>query len=80
LAFCCFCSWRAASGPYGLLFSCFVPFALEVPPLHRFTLFGLRLTDKVAAAPFLVSPMPGCGPHGCKKLLSDVKCVAWNYQ
>ena len=39
--------WRHASGPYGLLFSCFVPFALEVPPLHRFQLLGLRLTDKV---------------------------------
>lgn len=42
------CRWRLPSGPYGLLFSCFVPFALEVPPLHRFQLFGLRLTDKAS--------------------------------
>ena len=35
------------SGPYGLIFANFVTFALTVPPLQRFTLFGRQLTDKV---------------------------------
>ncbi len=43
----CVSRWHHASGPYGFLFSCFVPFALDVPPLHRFQVFGVRLTDKV---------------------------------
>ena len=38
---------RPSSGPYGLIFANFVTFALAVPPLQRFTLFGRQLTDKV---------------------------------
>ena len=34
------------SGPYGLIFANFVTFALTVPPMQRFTLFGQQLTDK----------------------------------
>ncbi|KAL3161067.1 hypothetical protein ABBQ38_009450 [Trebouxia sp. C0009 RCD-2024] len=34
------------SGPYGLIFANFVPFALDIPPAQRFTLLGLPMTDK----------------------------------
>ena len=40
---------RMPSGPYGLIFANFVTFALTVPPLQRFTLFGRPFTDKVRA-------------------------------
>ncbi len=35
------------SGPYALIFANFVTFALTVPPLQKFTLFGRQLSDKV---------------------------------
>lgn len=35
------------SGPYGIIFANFVTFALTIPPLQHFTLFGKELTDKV---------------------------------
>ena len=38
------------SGPYGLIFANFVTFALAVPPLQKFTLFGRQLTDKVCSS------------------------------
>ena len=34
------------AGPYGLIFASFVPFAVDVPPAQRFSLFGLPMTDK----------------------------------
>ena len=51
----CLLEWAASaalrvatpSGPYGLIFANFVTFALAVPPLQKFTLFGRQLSDKV---------------------------------
>ncbi|KAI8547905.1 hypothetical protein RHMOL_Rhmol07G0231700 [Rhododendron molle] len=34
------------SGPYGVIFSSFVPFYLDIPVSTRFRVFGLRFTDK----------------------------------
>lgn len=68
--------WHHASGPYGFLFSCFVPFALNVPPLHRFQLFGLRLTDKAfvwaAGLQMLLSTPRLSAPAGAAGLLAGV--------
>eukprot|EP00899_Mesostigma_viride_P023435 jgi/Mesvir1/4276/Mv22235-RA.2 len=64
-----------APGPYGLVFSCLVPFFFDVPPCERFSIFGLPFTDKVfiyiAAAQFpavinravryLATPLLGLG-------------------
>eukprot|EP00898_Chlorokybus_atmophyticus_P000786 jgi/Chlat1/1708/Chrsp127S01937 len=36
-----------ASGPYGLIFASFVPFLFDIPHAARFSVFGLRLSDKV---------------------------------
>ena len=35
-----------ASGPYGLIFSSFVPFFLDIPITSRFRIFGLNFSDK----------------------------------
>lgn len=38
----------AASGPFPLVFANLIAnFVLLVPPMHRFTVFGLKMTDKV---------------------------------
>ncbi|KAH7845279.1 hypothetical protein Vadar_000287 [Vaccinium darrowii] len=34
------------SGPYGVIFSSFVPFYLDIPVSTRFRVFGVRFTDK----------------------------------
>ena len=34
------------SGPYGVIFSSFVPFYLDIPVSTRFRVFGLRFSDK----------------------------------
>lgn len=41
-------NWRRAlpTGPYGLIFACFVPFVFDVPPSTRFTFLGMQLSDK----------------------------------
>jgi hypothetical protein len=40
--------WRAASGPFPLLFANLAAnFVLLVPPMHQFTVFGVKMTDKV---------------------------------
>ncbi|VFQ81063.1 unnamed protein product [Cuscuta campestris] len=36
-----------ASGPYGLIFSSFVPFYLDIPVTTRFRVFNLHFSDKV---------------------------------
>ncbi|MQM16950.1 hypothetical protein Taro_049911, partial [Colocasia esculenta] len=35
-----------ASGPYGVIFSSFVPFYFDIPVSSRFRIFGIRFTDK----------------------------------
>ncbi|XP_058078813.1 rhomboid-like protein 20 isoform X2 [Magnolia sinica] len=35
-----------ASGPYGLIFSSFVPFYFDIPVTTRFRIFGFRFSDK----------------------------------
>lgn len=35
-----------ASGPYGLVFSSFVPFFFDIPVTSRFRIFGITFTDK----------------------------------
>ena len=40
--------WKLHSGPYALLAANFVTFLAEIPPVQRFTLFGINLTDKVS--------------------------------
>lgn len=35
-----------ASGPYGLIFSSFVPFFFDIPVSSRFRIFGINFTDK----------------------------------
>eukprot|EP01018_Ginkgo_biloba_P000796 Gb_24078 [translate_table: standard] len=35
-----------ASGPYGIIFSSFVPFLLDIPVSTRFRTFGVRFSDK----------------------------------
>lgn len=41
-------NWRRVlpTGPYGLIFACFVPFVFDVPPSTRFTFLGMQLSDK----------------------------------
>lgn len=34
------------SGPYGLIFSSFIPFYFDIPISTRFRVFGIRFTDK----------------------------------
>jgi hypothetical protein len=52
----------SARGLYPLIFSNMVAFLLEVPPLHRFSLFGIQLSEKmfvyVSALQLLLSDMP----------------------
>ena len=36
-----------ASGPYGLIFACFVQFFCQVPACSKFSVLGCRLSDKV---------------------------------
>ena len=36
-----------SSGPYALIAANFVSFVLDIPPVHKFTLFGYQMTDKV---------------------------------
>lgn len=40
--------WRRVlpTGPYGLIFACFVPFVFDVPPSTRFSFLGMQLSDK----------------------------------
>ncbi|CAA7393017.1 unnamed protein product [Spirodela intermedia] len=38
--------YALASGPYGVIFSSFVPFYFDIPVSSRFRIFGVRLTDK----------------------------------
>lgn len=53
----------AAQGPFPLIFANLAAnFVVLVPPLHRFTVFGLKLTDKVGrAAGFLFGGGAGGG-------------------
>eukprot|EP00262_Sarcandra_glabra_P011065 TRINITY_DN26766_c0_g1_i1.p1 TRINITY_DN26766_c0_g1~~TRINITY_DN26766_c0_g1_i1.p1 ORF type:complete len:298 (+),score=21.42 TRINITY_DN26766_c0_g1_i1:85-978(+) len=37
---------RLASGPYGLIFSSFVPFYFDIPVSTRFRIFGVHFSDK----------------------------------
>ena len=54
--------WRSASGPFPLVFANLAAnFLLLVPPMHQFTLFGIKMTDKV------------CGPSWCCARLSGAK-------
>ncbi|GMH35446.1 hypothetical protein BSKO_03314 [Bryopsis sp. KO-2023] len=41
-------NWRRVlpTGPYGLIFACFVPFVFDVPPSTRFSFLGMQLSDK----------------------------------
>lgn len=40
--------WRSASGPFPLVFANLLSnFVLLVPPMHQFTVFGIKMTDKV---------------------------------
>eukprot|EP00899_Mesostigma_viride_P023434 jgi/Mesvir1/4275/Mv22235-RA.1 len=74
-----------APGPYGLVFSCLVPFFFDVPPCERFSIFGLPFTDKVfiyiAAAQLLLSPslyslVPGlCGLIAGFTIRSDISGI-----
>lgn len=34
-------------GPYGFLFASFLQFVFDIPPLRRFRIFGIPLSDKV---------------------------------
>mmetsp|Transcript_11630 Transcript_11630/g.42533 ORF Transcript_11630/g.42533 Transcript_11630/m.42533 type:complete len:219 (+) Transcript_11630:1895-2551(+) len=34
------------SGPYGLLFASFLPFAYDIPPSGRFSIFGVQMSSK----------------------------------
>ena len=34
------------SGPYGLLFASFIPFAYDIPPSGRFSIFGVQMSSK----------------------------------
>lgn len=51
----------APSGPYGLIFANFVTFALTVPPLQRFSLFGRQLPDKVCTQTLATHTISGFG-------------------
>ncbi|KAF8398217.1 hypothetical protein HHK36_017143 [Tetracentron sinense] len=35
-----------ASGPYGLIFSSYIPFYFDIPVSNRFSVFGIRFSDK----------------------------------
>ena len=52
----------SAKGFYPLIFSNMVAFLLEVPPLHRFPVFGIQLSEKmfvyISALQLLLSDMP----------------------
>lgn len=37
---------ESATGPYALIFASLIPFILDVPHLHSFSVLGLRMTDK----------------------------------
>ena len=65
------------SGPYGLIFANFVTFALAVPPLQKFTLFGRQLTDKACPACRFLSSLASCGVDlviGLRMSLTAVPC------
>ncbi len=38
---------KSASGLYPLIFANLVSFTLDIPAMHRISVFGLRMTDKV---------------------------------
>ncbi len=42
--------YGVATGPYGIVFACIVQFALAIPASNKFSVLGLRLSDKVRGA------------------------------
>ncbi|KAI3426075.1 hypothetical protein D9Q98_008043 [Chlorella vulgaris] len=69
--------WRSASGPFPLVFANLLSnFVLLVPPMHQFTVFGIKMTDKsfiyLASIQLLLSAAPGSLVAGGAGLLAGL--------
>lgn len=84
---CCFCgqllaSWyrpgiALESGPFGLVFSLFAPYILEVPALLNLPFLGITLSEKhlLAAGGLQVSALATCPPGPSSRLASSITVI-----
>lgn len=63
-------------GPYGLIFSLLWRYAIEIPPISKFTIFGISMTDKIfiyaLALQLLLSSPPSSTAAGISGLLGGM--------